>query len=161
MRFKIIQQSLTFLFLFTFSTMHAQENTPIITGVMNDTLFQTEWYAQWNDAKDYQPNSEVLNKLSELPTASIQFMVYLGTWCEDSRKHVPVFLDLARRLNWKYSLVGVNREKECPLDKKACKAWDILYLPTIVVFRDGVELGRIIETPKISVEQDLLDILRK
>ncbi len=154
----IRQQFLIFL-LFTFSTMHAQENTPIITGIMNDTLFQTEWYTQWNDAKDYKANPDVLKKLSELPTGSIHFMVYLGTWCDDSRKHVPVFLDLARQLNWKYSLIGVNREKECPLDKKACKSWDILYLPTIVVLRDGVELGRMVETPKASVEQDILDIL--
>ena len=141
--------------------MQAQDNTPIITGILNDTLFQTEWYTKWNDSKDYQLNAEILKQLEQQKANDLHFLVYLGTWCEDSRKHVPVFLDLAKRLNWKATLIGVNREKECPLDKKACKSWDIQFLPTFVVMRDDKEVGRIVETPAKSVEEDLLQLLRK
>lgn len=157
---KIFSFLLLTLFLIP-ETMEAQENTPIITGILNDTLFQTEWYAQWNDARDYQLNPEILKQLEQQQAEDLHFIVYLGTWCGDSRKHVPVFLELANKLKWKVSLIGVNREKECPLDKKACKSWDIEYLPTFVVKRGDKEIGRIVETPAKSVEEDLLELLRK
>lgn len=153
---------LLFLPLYLFSeTMKAQDNTPIITGILNDTLFQTEWYAHWNDAKEYTINPEILKQLEQQQADDLHFWVYLGTWCEDSRKHVPVFLELAGRLKWKVTLIGVNREKECPLDKKACKSWDIEFLPTFVVKHGETEIGRIVETPSKSVEEDMLNLLRK
>ncbi len=133
---------------------------PIITGILNDTLFQSEWFEQWSQAGAYQPDLSTYDKLKPLNYQEVSFKVYLGTWCEDSQVHVPAFLVLARLLNWKYELIGVNREKECPFDRKDCKQWDIVKLPTIVVNRNNAELGRMIETPTESIEKDLLRILQ-
>ena len=38
---------------------------------------------------------------------------------------------------------------------------NIVRVPTIIVEQKGVEVGRIIEFPKMSLEKDLLSILRK
>jgi len=42
------------------------------------------------------------------------------------------------------------------------KAWyDVTSVETIIVERGGREIGRIVEAPAKSLEEDLLDILRK
>lgn len=38
---------------------------------------------------------------------------------------------------------------------------NIVRVPTIIVQQKGIEVGRIIEFPKMSLEKDLLSILRK
>lgn len=38
---------------------------------------------------------------------------------------------------------------------------NIVRVPTIIIEQKGVEIGRIIEFPKTSLEKDLLSILRK
>ena len=150
---------LAFFFLSLMSQAQT-DSLPIITGTLNDTLFQSEWFANWSQSKGYKPDAETIKALEQVNSDNLTFKVYLGTWCEDSQIHVPAFLVVAAMLNWKYELIGVNREKECPFEKKNCKNWDITKLPTIVVFQDQTEKGRIIETPEISVEKDLLKILK-
>ena len=150
---------LAFFFLSLMSQAQT-DSLPIITGTLNDTLFQSEWFANWSHSKGYKPDAETIKALEQVNSNNLTFKVYLGTWCEDSQIHVPAFLVVAAMLNYKYELIGVNREKECPFEKKNCKNWDITKLPTIVVFQDQTEKGRIIETPEISVEKDLLKILK-
>lgn len=150
---------LAFFFLSLMSQAQT-DSLPIITGTLNDTLFQSEWFANWSQSKGYKPDAETIKALEQVNSNNLTFKVYLGTWCEDSQIHVPAFLVVAAMLNYKYELIGVNREKECPFEKKNCKNWDITKLPTIVVFQDQIEKGRIVETPELSVENDLLKIIQ-
>ena len=150
---------LAFFFLSLMSQAQT-DSLPIITGTLNDTLFQSEWFANWSQSKGYKPDAETIKALQQVNSNNLTFKVYLGTWCEDSQIHVPAFLVVAAMLNYKYELIGVNREKECPFEKKNCKNWDITKLPTIVVFQDQIEKGRIVETPELSVENDLLKIIQ-
>lgn len=144
-----------------FGTMHAQSDSlPIITGTLNDTLFQTEWFRKWSQNEAYQPDAALLEALKSVPASEIRVDVYMGTWCSDSQLHVPAFLKIAAALHWQFRMVGVNREKECPFEKKDCKTWDIQYLPTFVLFRNGQELGRIVEQPQQRLEQDFLKMLQ-
>jgi hypothetical protein len=50
-------------------------------------------------------------------------------------------------------------------DKKAgdvsLEGMDILKVPTIIIYHNKRELGRIIETPQTTLEQDFLTILKK
>jgi hypothetical protein len=39
------------------------------------------------------------------------------------------------------------------------KRYDIKKIPTIIIYRNNTEIGRIIETPHTTLEKDLLDIL--
>jgi hypothetical protein len=55
----------------------------------------------------------------------------------------------------------VNREKECPFEKKDCKTWDIAYVPTFVVYRNDIEIGRIVENPQRSLAEDFDEIFSK
>ncbi len=141
--------------------MLAQSDSIIVTGKFSEDLLSSEWFRSWNsESIKYLPDAAIIDQLAQIPTANLNVIVYLGTWCEDSKTHIPAFIQVANKMELNYTLIGVNREKECPFDKKECKNWDITNVPTIIVFRDDKEIGRIVETPKRSIEFDLLDILK-
>ncbi|MBU6324999.1 MAG: hypothetical protein KJS92_05875 [Bacteroidetes bacterium] len=104
-------------------------------------------------------------KLSQLRNAlqGVEIYVAGGAWCDDTRREVPRLVSLLDQCdfpagNFHYS--GVNRAKK-PLNENGFAAKPGLTLvPLIAVYRNGVELGRITEIPKKSLEADLLDILR-
>ena len=148
------------LFIFQTFLMHSQNDSVIVTGKYNPILLESDWFKSWNkESENYQPDLQTMIELQKKDSSIFTFIVYLGTWCEDSQKHVPSFIQIARKLNWDFTLVGVNREKECPFDKKECKIWDIEFVPTIIVFKENLEVGRIIESPHKSIEEDLLKMM--
>ncbi len=90
--------------------------------------------------------------------------VFLGTWCGDSRREISrVFRALAQAethgaLPFTIRFIGVDRAKTAPGFTESA---GLRYVPTIVVRRGGVELGRIVESvpPSTSVERSLLGLL--
>ena len=117
-------------------------------------------YSWFDDGKQkYIPDENTVKAL--LPYAQqLRFVVVMGTWCSDSRKHVPAFYGLMEALHIpdkRIDLIGVDRSKHSPVD---IASFHIEYVPTFIVFYKGKELGRIIENPSISLEKDLLQMLR-
>jgi hypothetical protein len=119
-----------------------------------------EWQAIY---EGYKPDQEVLDSLHDRANSlrgELEVEVILGTWCGDSRRQVPKYLkvwDLMGRNLFRSSFAGIDRTKKNPSDVVTGK--DIQWVPTFIVYRNGAEMGRIIETPKLSVEEDLEAIL--
>jgi len=114
----------------------------------------------WQDlVAAYQPKPEALDKLRGLGR-QVRIEVYFGSWCSDSMAHVSAFfkiLDLVDSPLLQPAYFGVPEAK----DKRApyIEGKDIVKLPTFIVIVDGREAGRIVETPKKTVEEDLVRIL--
>lgn len=92
--------------------------------------------------------------------------IFLGTWCGDSKREVPRVLKMLDCCNFpekNITLVMVSNKdtlyKKSPQHEEAGR--NIVRVPTIIIEQKGVEVGRIIEFPKISLEKDMLSILRK
>ena len=107
----------------------------------------------------YQPRPEVVDRIRGL-AHEVRMEVYFGSWCPDCAAHLPAFfrvLELADTPLLKVSYVGVPQSK----DKRGpyCTERRIARVPTFVVFVDGREVGRIVETPEKSLEEDLAKIL--
>ncbi len=87
-----------------------------------------------------------------------------GAWCDDTRREVPKLASILDQCNFpaeQFHYSGVNRAKK-PLNANGFAAKPGLTLvPLIAVYRNGSEIGRITETPRKSLEADLLNILRK
>lgn len=84
----------------------------------------------------------------------------MGTWCSDSREQIPAFYKILDELNYpsdKVTLICVDRKKK-GLSNEA-DGLNIELVPTIIFYRNGEEIGRIIETPQESLEKDLLGII--
>jgi len=112
---------------------------------------------------EYQPAKEDVEKL-RAPLASVSIEGYFGTWCGDSKRQIPRLLNILDAAEFdeaRLRLVGLSDRpmefKKSPGHPEAAR--EIHRTPTIVVLRNGVELGRIVETPAASLEGDLLAIL--
>lgn len=107
----------------------------------------------------YQPKPEALDKLRALGR-EVRIEVFFGSWCTDSEAHVSAFfkvLDLVDSPLLQPVYFGVPEDK----DKRPSffQGRDIAKLPTFIVLVDGREIGRIVETPDKTIEEDLVKIL--
>jgi hypothetical protein len=56
-------------------------------------------------------------------------------------------------------LYGVDRHKKDPSGE--AKRWHISRIPTVIILSRDREIGRIVENPKVSWEDDILNILSR
>ena len=107
----------------------------------------------------YAPKLEAVDKLHGVPQ-SIHIRVFLATWCPDCRMHVSAFFRLMEMVDnpsISFELIGVSKDKKEPA--AAVEENGIERVPTFIVIMDGEEKGRVIETPRTSIEEDLLEII--
>ena len=89
-----------------------------------------------------------------------QIKAYMGTWCADSKREIPKLYKILELSDYemdKLEIIGVTRNKTLPDDSQ--KAFDVQYVPTIIFLRDGEEVGRFVEYPQESFEEDIAKIV--
>jgi thiol-disulfide isomerase/thioredoxin len=109
----------------------------------------------------YKPEVLVAEKI-KTKLSNITMTLVMGTWCDDSKTQVPRFFKLMEKVGYdssKITIYCVNREKKT--EKGEIDNMKITLVPTFIINRNGTEVGRIVETPKVSLEADLLEILNK
>jgi len=141
------------------------EERSILIGSVTRADLKTPPYSEWFDGQysRYQPDPQSVEKLRPL-LKGVSVEAYFGTWCGDSRRQVPRLvrlLDLAGLEEQRLGLVALSDRamefKQSPGHPEAKRY--VHRTPTIVVVRDGREIGRIVETPALSLEADLVAIL--
>ncbi len=137
-------------------------NQDILVGKGKFSALKKEPYQQWffENAGNYTPSAEIIQKLRP-EINKYNFLVIMGTWCPDSREQVPVLYKVLKESQYKnlekIPVIYVPRKyKTYP----AVKNMNLKRVPTIIVYENKVEKGRIIEYPMESIEQDLWDIIR-
>lgn len=94
---------------------------------------------------------------------SIQLVIFLGTWCEDSQVIIPKlfpFFDAAGFSNDRVTLIGVDRNKKSI--SHITDAFNVINVPTVIVMKEGKELGRVVEYGQYGmVEKELAEIAGK
>lgn len=134
---------------------------PLILGycpasIIIESLFKDTWITEYNS---YQPDYETLDSLEGKLEDVIIKIVFRST-CSDSREQLPRLFRILNELNYdvnSITLIGVNREKQ-GLSNEA-EGLEIELVPTIIIYKDGNEIGRIVETPVESLEKDLLKFI--
>ncbi len=135
---------------------------PLILGycpasIIIDSLFKDTWTTEYIN---YQPDFEVLGSL-EGKLEDVNIKIVFRSTCSDSREQLPRFFKILNELNYNVNsitLIGVNREKQ-GLSNEA-EGLEIEFVPSIIFYKDGNEIGRIVETPAESLERDLLKIIQ-
>lgn len=92
--------------------------------------------------------------------AGVHMLVFLGTWCGDSKREVPRFLkivDAAGITTDRITLLALDRKKTSPEGVEV--RYVIERVPTFVFLKKETEIGRIVETPQTTLEGDILTIL--
>ncbi len=111
------------------------------------------------NAEKYSPDANSIKYLSEhLPNYKI--VVFLGTWCEDSQYLIPKLHKLLGLTNYpmgSYMMFGVDRAKTSLNEEQML--YKIVNVPTIILYKDNREAGRIVETVQATLEADLIKII--
>ena len=106
----------------------------------------------------YNPEPTIIEELkASLP--SFQITIFMGTWCDDTHKLLPELYKtmLLTHCFTNYKMYGVDRSKKSKDNEQ--DVFKIQNVPTIIISKDGEELGRIVETAKGTIESDLLKIV--
>jgi hypothetical protein len=128
------------------------------TDLTQDTSFSW-WFNSMYDSYNIDTTAlaGVANALD-----SVNVRIVMGTWCSDSRMQVPRFYRILDYLHYpenKVSLLMVGRDKKGM--RNETDSLDIQLVPTFIFYKNGKELGRIVEEPKVSLEKDMAGIVGK
>jgi thiol-disulfide isomerase/thioredoxin len=129
-------------------------------GWVDRTVLNDPDYQVFKTTYDTVHVDEQLAEMIGTVGNGVDVTVFFGTWCGDSKRQLPKFLKVADKAGIpadKIKLYGVDRSKKSP-DGLAEK-YNIQRVPTFLFFKNGVELGRIIETPHTTIEGDMITIL--
>lgn len=114
----------------------------------------------------YTANNQIIKQIIDVLEQSkthYEVVVILGTWCGDSKEQVPRFMKVMDSLNTSFinirAYVCVDRTKSAP--NFSVEEYKIEKVPTFIFYKNQIEIGRIVETPMVSLEADLLKILQK
>jgi len=119
----------------------------------------------------YTPNPTDIAALAEFPQ-QVEIICVLGTWCHDSEREVPRFwkiLQEAANPNFELTMFGVGRSSDpeaaqillkMGFDESLREVYDVELVPTFIFSIADHEIGRIIETPTITLEGDMAGILK-
>lgn len=116
-----------------------------------------EWVKEEGESS---PDAEAARALAAVEPGA-ELTVFLGTWCGDSRRELSRFwraLDEAGGdAPFPIQYIGVDELKKEPV--APVTNYEILYVPTFIVSRNGQEVGRIVESSPNGIEKDLLALL--
>jgi len=145
-------------------TIDRNGNEMLIGCCTREALLQ-EPFATWyiKNYNDYSMDTIIANEIRK-NISNKQFILFLGTWCGDSRRETPRILKIFDYCNLnpeQIKLVMVSNHdsayKQSPSHEE--KGMNILRVPTLIVFENNKEINRIVESPIESIEKDLLKIV--
>lgn len=117
---------------------------------------------EWQDMYDaFQPNADMVAAMKAKFGGDLKVDVYLGLWCPDSRNNVPLFLKLLDRLGTSVPVRYFGVPRKAGNLKYYVEEFNVERVPSFIFYRDGKEIGRIIENPKTGMVEDTLDIVLK
>jgi dipeptidyl aminopeptidase/acylaminoacyl peptidase/thiol-disulfide isomerase/thioredoxin len=120
---------------------------------------------------NYSPDREVLSILKDRMDG-VEMVWVIGTWCSDCKREIPRLWKILDEIGYPLANVKVYAVASSRFTEDMgipptvlrwsdeVKDWyDVEAVETIIVMRDGEELGRIVEAPDGSMEVNLLDIV--
>lgn len=165
-----MKQFFIIFYLFITCTLSAQtqyevsrnsENEKILKGIISRDLLTKDtafaWYAE--NEKGYTPFPNAVEGLKKHP--EYELLVFMGTWCHDSHFIIPKFYKLVDAAGFpanQITLIGTDEQKKTL--SHLAEALGIKNVPTIIVLKDGKELGRVVEYGKYGMfDMELAEVL--
>ncbi|WP_127018503.1 thioredoxin family protein [Flagellimonas beolgyonensis] len=136
-----------------------------MVGKINLEGLNTAPYQQWfqSGKENYEVDRTMVNLFKkELKAYTIK--LFLGTWCGDSKRETPRIIKILEAADFpmeQLEIIALDRRKglykTSPTGEE--KGFNIIKVPTIIFFKNGKEVNRIVESPMESLEEDMAQIL--
>jgi len=167
-----MKKTLVLLFLITGSQILAQElnkvivdeklNKDVLVGMCDRNGLESEVFAEYFIAgyEDYTPDPTIVKQLKKMKKG-LEIVIVMATWCGDCIEQVPRFYKILDGIGFKdpkLKLIAVDGNKVA--GDTDISALGIVRVPTFLFYKDGREIGKIVESPTGStLERDMLLIL--
>lgn len=141
--------------------------TPFLLGEIDKNGLTSKNYNDWfsENFNDYSLDLSTINVLSTY-IADYEILVFMGTWCGDSKREIPRFYKILEACNFPMEQLRViavsaqpNMYKQSPSHHEA--GLNIHRVPTFIFYKNRQEVNRIVEHPVASLEKDMLAIVNK
>lgn len=171
-----MKQVLTTVLMLCIAVVSAQEfnqeielenGYKLLVGKINLDGLQSEPYNQWfhKGHNDYTVDETMVN-LFKKKLAKYDIKLFLGTWCGDSKRQSPKFIKILETSGFpmeQLEIIALDYRKEfyktSPTGEE--KGLNIIKVPTMIFFKDGKEINRIVESPLETLEEDIAQIVFK
>ena len=135
----------------------------VMAGTCNLDGLQHGIFGPWFNYqyKSYKPDSIVVQDIQK-KLKKTQITIVFGSWCGDSKMQVGRFYKILSDAGYNMDhlkAIAVDRALKVP--GSDISNLDIKRVPTFIVSSHGKEIGRIVESPKRTLEKDLQNILQK
>lgn len=145
-----------------FETLVERPNEKSLKGIISRQVLLSDssfkWYAE--SLKGFTVRTDAREALAAKKD-SIRLLVFIGTWCEDSHFIIPKLYattDAAGFPDSQITLIGVDRNKTTL--GNLTETLQVKNVPTIIVLKNGVETGRIVEYGKYGMfDKELAEIV--
>jgi hypothetical protein len=136
----------------------------ILYGEFDEIVILENEFNNWYTPgfENYEPQLDSIISLKENKADEYEYTIALGSWCPDSRREVPRMMKVLDQIGISMSsvkLIGLDHKKLAGVAD--IENLQIEKVPTLIVFEGKKEIGRIVETPEVSIEADLLKILHQ
>ena len=137
---------------------------PMLLGKCTRERLKENPYGEWfnKNYTDYKIDTAMADKLKS-NLSEKKFLIFMGTWCGDSKREVPRIFKILD-----YCGVKTNQIKLVMLDSRDSvykqsptheeRGLNIHRVPDLIVYSRNKEMGRIVESPVVSLEKDMLAI---
>jgi thiol-disulfide isomerase/thioredoxin len=138
----------------------------ILLGPIDRHGLEQPPFSAWFDPgyRQYRVDAASLEGLAP-KLQGVDILVFLGTWCSDSQYEIPHLFKILDHLGYdsqNLTMVALSNQpdfyKRSPQGEE--ENWNIEYVPTVILLKEGNEIGRITESPLESLEIDLSAMLR-
>lgn len=139
----------------------------MLIGCCTREALSREPFAAWfnNNYFNYAVDTSLIVSLKEKMDRK-QFLIFMGTWCGDSKREVPRMLKILDYCGVKPEQVKIvmvsnadSLYKQSPNHEE--KGLNIIKVPTLIVYENTTEINRVVEYPVESLEKDLLRIMSR
>lgn len=161
-------------FVLIFSTSFAQQinqeinqenGQSFLIGQIDIAGLSSKSYQNWylTNQKAYEVDEKNISS-AKADLAKHQILIFLGTWCGDSKREVPRFIKILEAADFpleNLKIVALDRRKEQYKKSPNGEEWglQIKRVPTFIFYKNGKETNRIIESPITTLEEDIKTIV--
>ena len=133
----------------------------MLVGLSNRGGLQQDPFSVWFNKEygAYALNKEAVQVIKN-DSENLSIMLFMGTWCGDSRREVPRIYRILDAVDFdesRLTLINMDREKNSPDGEET--GLNIHYVPTLILYKNSSEIGRVIESPIQSLEEDMAAII--
>ena len=139
----------------------------LLVGKINLEGLQSQPYGSWFQSRydDYHPDDTMVTLFKE-KLSDYNIKLFLGTWCGDSKRESPRFIKILEAADFPMEQLEIialdyreGHYKTSPTGEE--KGLNIIKVPTIIFFKNGKEVNRIVESPLETLEEDMAQIVFK